>query len=248
MERRGSFENKALKVWPISAQISPFPADTLPPWLWLVASQHHMPPRSQRVVQVFVISPSFPNPILSSNSQPHNDHGISTVEERHVAHHRILCYVLSASYMLSQDYSHLAITLVPAENGSQTKTAAQGIMLNLLFKCIIFQSNSHQLSLPIMQSNMVSHSHLITGRFEAQLGIQTVLHLSSLEVTEAPLAVSFFLRLGFMVQPRLPPNSQASLGRPHIFSTSCLSLLIIAVDYHVRLFSQLKSQLCIHGV
>lgn len=95
-----------------------------------------------------------------------------------MAHHRILCYILSASYMLSQDYSHLAITLVPAENGSQTKTAAQGIMRDLLFKCIIFQSFSLA-SLPVMQSTVVSHSHLITGALEARLGIQTVPYLSS---------------------------------------------------------------------
>lgn len=151
VERRESFENKALKVWPTSAQTSPFPADSLPPWLWFVASQPHMPPRSQRVVQVFIISLSFPNPVLSSNPQPHNVYGIFTVG-RHVAHHRILCYILPASHMLSQDYSHLAITLVPAENGSQTKTAAQGIMRNLLFKCNIFQSNSHQLPFPLCKA------------------------------------------------------------------------------------------------
>lgn len=43
-----------------------------------------------------------------------------------------------------------------------------------------------------MQSNMVSHSHLITGGSEARLGIQTAPRLSSFEVTEVPLAVSFF--------------------------------------------------------
>lgn len=172
----GKLREQGFKGLAHSAQTSPFPADPLPPWLWCAASQCHMPPLSQCVVQVFVISPSFPYPILSSNL---NLTMFTAFLLWPAAHYRILCYILSASYMLSQDYSHLAIMLVPAEKGSQTKTAAQGIMRNLLFKCSIFQSHSYQLSLPIMQSNMVSHSHLITGAFEARLGIETVPHLSS---------------------------------------------------------------------